>query len=202
MTGSVVPLRQPRKPKKRDLILAAARRIVSEVGFQETSIAAVAAASGVSTGSVYSYFAAKAELMAEVVAHVSERELAVLTDIVAGDGPVPRRLQAAVETFARRAFQNRRLAWSMIAEPAEPAVDATRLKYRRAVALQFERLIREGIRSGDFRAVDVEAAAAVIVGGFMEALVGPLSPERPIAKGRADEIAAALADLALHAVKK
>jgi hypothetical protein len=67
----------------------------------------------------------------------------------------------------------------MIAEPADPAVDATRLNYRRAIALQFEKLVREGIETGDFRSTDPEAAAAVIVGGFMEALVGPLSPDRP-----------------------
>ena len=197
-----LPIRTPRKPQKHAQILAAARQIVSEVGFHEASIAAVAAASGISTGSVYSYFASKAELMAEIVSVVSQRELNVLTEIIAGDGPVAERLVAAVETFAKRAFQNRRLAWSMIAEPADPAVDATRLHYRRAIALQFEKLVREGIDTGNFRKVDAEAASAVIVGGFMEALIGPLSPERPIASGRSDEIAAALADLALHAVKK
>ena len=62
--------KQPRKAGKREAILAAARGIVSEVGFHETSIAAVASAAGVSTGSVYSYFASKAELMAEIVAVV------------------------------------------------------------------------------------------------------------------------------------
>jgi AcrR family transcriptional regulator len=92
-----------------DLILVAARQIVSEVGFNETSIAAVAAASGVSTGSVYSYFASKAELMAEM-ARVSEREVAVLSEIVVADGPVAERLAAAVDTFSKRAFRNRRLA--------------------------------------------------------------------------------------------
>jgi AcrR family transcriptional regulator len=202
VASSASPTRQPRKRAKRDLILGAARQIVSEVGFHDASIAAVAAASGVSTGSIYSYFASKAELMAEVVAVVSERELAVLSEIVAGSGTVQERLTAGVNVFAKRAFRNRRLAWSMIAEPADPAVDATRLEYRRALAQQFEKLIREGIKSGAFRKVDVEAAAAVIVGGFMEALVGPLSPERSIAEGRAEEIATALADLALHAVKK
>lgn len=202
MAASAASSGQPRKREKRDLILAAARQIVSEVGFQETSIAAVAAASGVSTGSVYSYFASKAELMAEIVARISERELAVLSEIVVSDGPVGDRLAAAVDTFARRAFRNRRLAWSMIAEPADPTVDATRLQYRRAIALQFQQLVREGIDAGAFRPVDAEAAAAAIVGGFMEALVGPLSPDRPIDEHRAEEIAAALADLALHAVKK
>lgn len=194
------PSRQKRKPAKQAAILDAARRIVSEVGFQETSIAAVAAASGVSTGSVYSYFASKAELLAEIVSHVSRREVAVVGEIVAAEGPVRDRLAAAVETFAKRAFRNRRLAWSMIAEPADPAVHLTRLEYRRAIALLFQKLIREGIEVGCFRPVDAEAAAAMIVGGLMEALIGPLSPDRPIAAGRADEIAAALADLACNAV--
>jgi hypothetical protein len=36
----------------------------------------------------------------------------------------------------------------------------------------------------------------------MEALVGPLSADRPTPAGRAEQIAAALADLALHAVMK
>lgn len=139
--------------------------------------------------------------MAHVVAVVSQREIAVLSEIVSAEGPVAERLVAAVETFARRAFRNRRLAWSMIAEPADPAVDATRLDYRRAVALQFQKLVREGIEAGEFRSVDVEAAAAAIVGGFMEALVGPLSPDHPIPAGRAKAIAEALADLAWHAVR-
>ncbi len=142
--------RQLRKLGKRETILSAARSIVSEVGFQETSIAAVATASGVSTGSVYSYFASKAELMAEIVAAVSSRELAVLREIAASDAPVAGRLTAAVEAFARRAFANRRLAWSMIAEPADPAVDATRLDYRREIAGIFRALVVEGEGQGAF----------------------------------------------------
>ena len=192
--------RQPRKAGKREAILAAARRIVAEVGFHETSIAAVASASGVSTGSVYSYFSSKAELMAEIVAIVSTRELAVLREIAASDAPVTERLTAAVEAFARRAFANRRLAWSMIAEPADPAVDATRLEYRREIAGIFRALVIEGEGQGAFRAVDPDAAAAMIVGGFMEALIGPLSPERSISPERGREIAAALADLSLAAL--
>ncbi|PTM39682.1 TetR/AcrR family transcriptional regulator [Bosea sp. 124] len=192
--------KQPRKNGKREAILAAARQIVSEVGFQETSIAAVALASGVSTGSVYSYFSSKAELMAEIVAAVSSRELSVLRAIAASDAPVPERLTAAVEAFARRAFANRRLAWSMIAEPADPAVDATRLDYRRQIAGIFRALVVEGEGQGAFRPVDPDAAAAMIVGGFMEALIGPLSPERPITPQRGRQIAAALADLSLAAL--
>ena len=178
----------------------AARGIVAEVGFHGTSIAAVAAAGGVSTGSVYSYFASKAELMVEIVAAVSTRELTVLREVAASEEPVAERLAGAVGAFARRALANRRLAWSMIAEPADPAVDAARLEYRRELAAIFQALVVEGIAEGRFRPVDAEAAAAMIVGGFMVALIGPLSPDRVITPERGREIAAALADLALHAL--
>lgn len=138
--------------------------------------------------------------MAEIVAAVSSRELAVLREIAISDAPVAERLTAAVEAFARRAFANRRLAWSMIAEPADPAVDATRLDYRREIAGIFRALVVEGIALGAFRSVDPDAAAAMIVGGFMEALIGPLSPERPMPPERGREIATALADLSLAAL--
>jgi len=189
-----------RRSKKRALIRAAARRLVSEVGFRETSIVAVAQSAEISTGAVYSYYPSKAALMADVVAVVSEREIGVLEDIALDDAPVGEVLANAVRTFARRAFRNRRLAWAMLAEPAEAEVDAVRLHYRRRIARVFESILRRGIEVGAFRSLDVEAAAAAIVGGFMEALIGPLSPDRPTDADRADAVAEALADFVVHAV--
>jgi AcrR family transcriptional regulator len=193
---------ETRRIDKRERILAAARRLVSEVGFGETSIAAVAAAAGIATGSVYSYFPSKAALMAEVAAAVSEREVGVLEAIAATGDPPSEVLADAVRTFAERAFRNRRMAWALLAEPAPPEIDATRLTYRRRIADVFEGILTRGIAEDAFRPLDVEAAAAAIVGGFMEALVGPLSPDRPIADGRAAAVAAALADFTLHAVSR
>ena len=190
-----------RRTKKRTQIRAAARRLVSEVGVRETSIAAVAHSAEISTGAVYSYYPSKAALMADVVAVVSEREIGVLEAVSLDDAPVSDVLANAVRTFARRAFRNRRLAWAMLAEPADAEVDAVRLRYRRRIAQVFEGILRRGIESGAFRALDVEAAAAAIVGGFMEALIGPLSPDRPSDVDRADAMADALADFALHAVR-
>ena len=37
------------------------------------------------------------------------------------------RIAAGVETFARRALRGRRLAWALLAEPVDPAVEAERL---------------------------------------------------------------------------
>lgn len=161
-------------------ILEAARHLVAEGGWAETQIASVAFAAGLATGTVYRYFASKAELFAEVLADVSQREVDVLADI-ARAATCPREgLHSAVRTFVKRAMRNRRLAYALIAEPCEHEIDAARLIYRHAISQQILTLVRAGQRDGIFRSgLRAEVAATVIVGGFMEALVGPLSPLAP-----------------------
>ena len=86
------------------------------------------------------------------------------------------RLAAAVETFARRALRGRRLAWALLAEPVDPAVEAERLAFRRAYAADFARVLRDGVAAGELAPQNVELTAAALVGALGEALVGPLSP--------------------------
>jgi AcrR family transcriptional regulator len=81
-----------------------------------------------------------------------------------------------VETFARRALRGRRLAWALLAEPVDPAVEAERLIFRRAYRDVFAGLLEDGIASGELPDQDPELTAAALVGAIGEALVGPLSP--------------------------
>jgi len=162
---------------KRSRILNAARRLVAEGGFQEASVAAVAALAGVATGTVYRYFPSKAELFAEVVSQTSQRELEIVAGIIFSEGTPSDRLAAAIRAFAARALRGRRLAYALVAEPVDPEVDVARLKYRRALGRVFETIIEQGIRANEFPPQNVAVSAAALVGAFMEALVGPLSPE-------------------------
>ena len=166
----------PRSERRRRDLLAAARRVVSDGGFRDLQMLAVAAAAGTAVGTIYRYYPTKAELCAALVAEVSARELGVIRSICESDGPPGQRLHDAVAAFARRALHNRRLAYAMIAEPVEAAVDDARLEWRRRIGEAFTRLVAEGSAAGRFRAVDPRLAAACIVGAFMEALVGPLEP--------------------------
>jgi AcrR family transcriptional regulator len=102
-----------------------------------------------------------------------ERAMRVAAD-EAGDGALAR-LEALLTTFARRALQNRRLAWALLAEPVDPLVDAERLAYRRRYAEAIGRELRAGIAAGEIPDQDVAFTAAALVGGCGEALVGPLS---------------------------
>jgi AcrR family transcriptional regulator len=108
----------------------------------------------------------------------------------AGPGAVAR-VEAVLATFARRALQNPRLAWALLAEPVDPLVDAERLEYRRRYAEVIERELRAGIAGAEIPDQDVAFTAAALVGGCGEALVGPLSP-LATARPEPDEVVGAI----------
>jgi AcrR family transcriptional regulator len=164
---------------KRNRILQAVRQVVGEVGFHGAQVTTVAEAAGVATGTVYRYFPSKGELFAEALALNAQHEFDVVAAVAQADGSAASRLADALRVFAGRAVRARRLAWAMIAEPAEPEVDAARLTYRRAFAEVFEKLIRAGISSGEFPAQNAAASAACVMGALSEGLIGPLAPEAP-----------------------
>jgi AcrR family transcriptional regulator len=178
-------------------ILRVARDLVSEGGWSAAVIANVAAAADIATGTVYRYFASKSELYSEVLSKVSQREVDVLREIASTAESPPDRLHAAVSTFVRRALLNPRLAYALIAEPCEPAIDEVRLKYRAAVSEVILSIIVAGQAQHVLRRdIPADVAATVIVGGFLEGLVGPLSPANTDARensGRRKEATVLLA---------
>ena len=101
----------------------------------------------------------------------------VLAAIARADGGATVRLHSAVATFVKRAMRNPRLAYALIAEPCDKEIDEVRLTYRAAISETIRAIVAEGQAAGEMRAdVRADIAATVIVGGFMEGLIGPLSP--------------------------
>lgn len=169
-------LMEERLADNRQRILLSARKLVAAGGFRAAQISAVAADAGLSTGSIYRYFPSKAELFVEVLGEAVRHEIDILGKVIRGPGTAGERLRAAVESFARRAFEGPFLAYAFIAEPAEPEVDAERIRARREFGKVFKVVLREGIASGDFPEQNLDVAAACIVGAFTEALIGPVGP--------------------------
>jgi len=160
----------------RERLLAAARELIEDGGYGSASVAAIAEGAGVASGTVYRHFPSKADLFLEVFRAVctgEERAMRAAAD-EAGPGAVDR-LQAVLATFARRALQNRRLAWALLAEPVDPVVDAERLAYRERYASLVAAELQAAVEAGEIPAQDVAFTAAALVGGCGEALVGPLS---------------------------
>ncbi|MFF2393896.1 MULTISPECIES: TetR/AcrR family transcriptional regulator [unclassified Nocardia] len=168
------PAVQARLDAQRALIVHGATRVLSRDGFAGLSMAAVAAEAGIATGTVYKQFENKAELVAAVFETVVAREVDAVRAAVA-EGDVVGRVTAAVETFAGRAMKNPKLAYVLLAEPVDAAVDAQRLEFRRAFAASFETAIAHGVAEGRLPAQESSLTAAALVGAIGEVLVGPLA---------------------------
>jgi hypothetical protein len=112
-----------------------------------------------------------------VFRRASQRELDVVSEVISDATlPAAQRVAAAAEAFARRALAAPTMAYALLAEPVDPAVEAERLSFRRGYRDAFAGALADGIARGEFREQDTEVAAAAIVGALGEALVGPLSP--------------------------
>jgi AcrR family transcriptional regulator len=189
------PLVKKRKVAQKSGLLRAAETLLREGGFTSLTIQAVALGAGVGVGTVYRYFTGKDELATEVFKRATERELAAVDLALNVQQSASERLAAAVEVFAQRALAAPTLAWALIAEPVDPAVDLARLEYRKAYAALFEQVINEGVATQEFVAQNATLSAAGLVGALAESLLGPL--DHP---GNESEVIAELRKFCLRAV--
>lgn len=188
-----------RLAEREEAILDAATLIAAEGGMAAVQIAAVAARAGIAAGTVYRYFPSKTDLIAELVAAIAGRELAIMAE--AGDaapGPLSA-LAACIATFAGRALNERRLSWAVIGEPVDSLVDAMRLDFRQSLAAELETRIKTAIEGRHLPEQDARVAAPAIVGALMEGLLGPLAPSPPDAAAAREAVQGATL-LALRAL--
>jgi AcrR family transcriptional regulator len=168
---------EARRMETRRRITTAARELISEGGYVAAQVAAVADRAGVAVGTVYRHFPSKSDLFAEVFREASQHEVDAMRDAIdASPGPAADRIATGIDAFARRALRGRRLAWALLAEPVDPAVEAERLHFRHSYRDLMAEVITQGIEADELPAQDVEATAAALIGAIGETMLGPLSP--------------------------
>lgn len=85
--------RAERQSQNRTLLLQAGQRLFLRDGFHGTSLSAVAAEAGVSTGAVYSNFTGKAELAMLVLTEIQQEQLNQLSALIGVDAPLADRIE-------------------------------------------------------------------------------------------------------------
>jgi AcrR family transcriptional regulator len=171
---------EQRQAQVRARLVGEAAALVAGGGWAACSITTVAARSGVATGTVYGYFANKADLLAEVFRTVSSREIAAALDVAQQvredtDACACEVILAIVGVFADRAAQAPRLAYAVLAEPVDVAVDVERLAFRRAWTDLLAVAVREGVERGQLPPQDPQVTAGALLGAVAEVLVQPLA---------------------------
>jgi AcrR family transcriptional regulator len=199
------PQVEARLSSSREALLDAALSLVAERGYAAASPAAVTRRAEVATGTLYRHFPSKSALVAEVFRRASERELDVVRAAAAAAGGSARDAVAAVvEAFARRALRGGRLAYALLSEPVDPAVEAERLVFRRDYRDLLAGIVSAGMASGELPQQSADTTAAALVGATAEALVGPLSATatggRPPTGAAADRLVADVASFCVTAL--
>ncbi|RVW06346.1 TetR/AcrR family transcriptional regulator [Rhodococcus spongiicola] len=172
------PAVEARLAAQREAIFQAAVALLSESGYQGLTIAAVATHAGVATGSVYSHFSGKSDLVVAVFREIVGREVAAVNAAAGPGQSAAQRITAVIETFGRRAMRNPKLAYTLLAEPVDAAVDTERLTFRRTFADAFEAAVVDGIADGELEPQNAPLVAASLVGATAEVLAGPLASGR------------------------
>jgi AcrR family transcriptional regulator len=180
---------------RHDSIIAAALDAASEGGMAAVQIVPVAQRAGIAAGTVYRYFPGKIDLVASLLAQLSEREVGALRRAADGaPGPLSA-LAASIMTFATRALRHRRLAFAAIAEPVDSELNDVRLAFRQSLAGEFAQRIAAAVKGTHLPEQDAALSAAALLGLLIEGLIGPLAPD---AAGRERAIIQSLALIGLR----
>ncbi len=167
-------LRWERRPEERpNELLEAALRIFAERGYSNTRLEDIAAAVGVTKGTIYHYFETKEDLLRQAIDHYHERVFLPLEKELSVRKASA---SATIRLFLRRAFGNldpaRQSVLTLLVQGVArevPHVYQRWLETGPARGWQIlAELIDEGKASGEFRKdVDSEVAARVTLSGLV-----------------------------------
>jgi AcrR family transcriptional regulator len=166
------PPRPDVSEERKTQILEAALRVFIRQGIHQTRMDDIVEETGLSKGALYWYFSSKDEIIAAIVNRMFESELSGLVALKSTPGTVRERLMAYTERAAQELETQTHLrpvlyefyALSTRNEAVRGAMQAQFGEYIKALSP----LIEEGIRQGEFRALnaaDVAIAAAAIFEG-------------------------------------
>jgi AcrR family transcriptional regulator len=148
--------------RRRAELLEAARQVVLERGMASTRVADIAKATNVSGGLIHYHFATKDELMAEMLRVNSADEQRRLEEIVAGPGTAVDRLDRVVRQYIPRTRTDQ--SWMLWIESWAAGLRAPVLRdilkeLEGAWIGALEKVIRDGVESGEFTCDDPAGAA-------------------------------------------
>ncbi|MEU4604862.1 TetR/AcrR family transcriptional regulator [Kribbella sp. NPDC023972] len=158
----------PRKRRTMDALVRAGQEIFSERSVEDVTVEEIAERAGVAVGSIYNHFGSKAGLQAAVVEHALEADRHYMDRAYTADRSPVEQLYAAAEQYLDF-YLDHPDYFRMLAFPGQPgqyqAGQELSERLVRAVDDQNRRLVealRQGIASGDLRAVDPEEVATIL----------------------------------------
>jgi AcrR family transcriptional regulator len=173
-----------RRERTRAALLRAAGRVFAEQGFHRATLAAVAAAAGVSKGALYHYFPSKEQLFLALLEDRLGAGIGNIEAVVAERGFASRDLGAATETFLQRMNRDPRWLPLLLEFLAHGTRDAAA---KAGIIEHFLRPAREAVARTNRRLGIPEIEGALLspgeLGLVLAALVNGLAIERAFDPG-------------------
>jgi len=184
---------------KRERILEEATKLFYERGFQGASIDAIAENLKVTKPFIYTYFDSKHALLEAIYERTVQQLIAGVDEIFAVERPPAEQLRRLVEFYVRENIDSREIT-SIFLNEERNLLPATLHKVRgqhHEFDTKLSKLIKAGIRSGDF---DIEDAslASLAISGMVRWVHRWYNPEGRMS---AAQICKKMATLALNVVR-
>jgi AcrR family transcriptional regulator len=180
---------------RRRRIVEAAARLFAEAPYEAVHMDAIAAAASVAKPTLYRYFPHKELLFVEALEQTLTELRAEIEDIRAEPAPVEARLRRMIALILTRVGRLAPAIQASERASTQSAVDSRRVLRQgfRNLRDAIGRIVAEGGRDGDFRAVNPDLAALAILGSVRMAAHAQIG---------AHELADAMADLFLSGLQR
>ncbi len=161
---------------KTQAILAAARAEFAEKGFAAARLDDIARAAGVAKGTIYLYFANKADLFQAVVRGYVVREIEQAETLVSiYDGSTEELLRLIAQVFREKVLETdlREIIRLLISE-GRTFPDITAFYYREVISrgmAMLKGILREGVARGEFRKSAAENFPQLVIAPFLVAAI-------------------------------
>jgi len=158
------------KPDKKDHILAAAQKLFALQGYDATSVRDICQEADVNVAMVNYYFGSKEGMFREMVVQKASFMRGKLEELVADKTITPiEKMQIAIEHQVNRMFLHKPFTLVVIREMSKDRGASLRNLLQELFLPNMKLLksiINQGIRTGEFRKVDVELTIATIIGAI------------------------------------
>lgn len=159
-----------RKARTRAAIVEAARSLFSAQGYDETAIQQIAERADTGVGTLYGYFPSKEDILKEVLRQNSNQAVERYLAAITADTPAIDRVCKALGTFAEYIRENRTVLIAVFQIAARNRrIDEGPIEW---LASSYEAMLAEGVTSGALRPVPVATTARLLVGTYLQAMLG------------------------------
>lgn len=180
--------------ERRQSILTAAAQVFAEVGYTAASVSQIAERADLNPASIYYYFANKGELLAELLQDALQKLYDELAEIRDSDAAASDKLRRAMRRLMESYAENYphqywyQFAQNRYSPLKDLADDEALLSLAVGCVDDFIAIIKQGLESGEFVAVDTPELMARGLLGMVNATAGWYRADSDMDPGRIGEV--------------